>query len=133
MRTRRSARVDDWSGVDSVPATLLRDELDVRSSVGAPITVADELWGIIAVHSKTRVLPPDTEARLERFAALVVTSLSDAQARQEVRRLADEQAALRRVATLVAQGSQPAAVFDAVTREVADLVGSSSVTLARYD
>jgi signal transduction histidine kinase len=105
----------------------------MRSSVGAPIKVEGELWGAIAVHSKTHVLPPDTEARLERFAALVATALTNAQTRGEVRRLADEQAALRRVATLVAHGAAPSAVFDAVTAEVAELLDVSAVSLARYD
>jgi signal transduction histidine kinase len=50
-----------------------------------------------------------------------------------VRRLADEQAALRRVATLVAHGAAPSAVFDAVTAEVAELLDVSAVSLARYD
>jgi PAS domain S-box-containing protein len=133
LRTGEPARQDDWSGVESVTATMVRDQLGVRSSVGAPIKVEGELWGAIAVHSKNRVLPPKTEARLDRFAALVVTALANAQARAEVQRLADEQAALRRVATLVAHGAGPSEVFDAVTAEVAELLDVSSVSLARYD
>src|SRR5262249_41356387 len=113
-------------------ATLVRDHLGVVSSVAAPIVVEGELWGAIAVHSKSAVLPRATERRLERFAALVVTALSNAQARGEGRRLAEGQTALRRVATVVAQGPAPAAVFDAVTTEVAELLDASSVALARY-
>ena len=41
-------------------------------------------------------------------------AVANAEARAEVARLADEQAALRRIATLVAHGAQPGAVFDAV-------------------
>jgi PAS domain S-box-containing protein len=133
VRTGEPARQDDWSEVESVTATMVRDQLSVRSSVGAPIKVEGELWGAIAVHSKNRVLPAGTEARLDRFAALVVTALTNAQARVEVRRLADEQAALRRVATLVAHGAGPSEVFNAVTAEVAELLDVSSVSLARYD
>ena len=44
------------------------------------------------------------------------------QAREELTRLAEEQAALRRVATLVARGTPPAEVFAAVSAEVAQLV-----------
>ena len=63
----------------------------------------------------------------------MATAIANAEARAEVARLADEQAALRRVATLVAQGARPSAVFDAVTREVAEVLDASAVSLARYD
>jgi PAS domain S-box-containing protein len=49
------------------------------------------------------------------------------------RRLADEQAALRRVATLVARGVSPTAVFEAVAAEMAQLLGAESTQLLRYD
>jgi signal transduction histidine kinase len=78
-------------------------------------------------------LPPETEPRIGKFTELMATAIGNAEARAEVARLADEQAALRRVATLVAQGPRPGAVFDAVTAEVADLLDASAVTLARYE
>jgi PAS domain S-box-containing protein len=53
--------------------------------------------------------------------------------RDKLRVLAEEQGALRRVATLVAHGAPPSAVFDAVTAEVAELLSVSAVTLARYE
>ena len=46
--------------------------------------------------------------------------------------LADEQAALRRVATLVAQGAKPEAVFDAGCEETGRLIGAPSVNLAHF-
>ena len=70
---------------------------------------------------------------LGQFTELVATAIANAEARAEVARLADEQAALRRVATLVAEGPSAAAVFDAVTREVAEVLDASAVALARYD
>src|SRR6201999_2790540 len=48
-------------------------------------------------------------------------------------RLADLQSALRRVATLVAAGATPTAVFDAVASETAALLDADSVTLCRYE
>jgi GAF domain-containing protein len=57
-----------------------------------------------------------------RFAELVATAVSNAQARAEVQRLADEQAALRRVATLVARESSPEQVFAAVAAEMGRLL-----------
>jgi signal transduction histidine kinase len=46
--------------------------------------------------------------------------------------LVDEQAALRRVATLVAQGATPEAVFDAVCRETGQLIDATTVNLAHF-
>jgi GAF domain-containing protein len=80
-----------------------------RSSVGAPITVEGRLWGVLAVVSKKESpLPTDAEQRLAAFTELVATAIANSQAHQELSRLADEQAALRRVATLAAQGARPA-------------------------
>src|SRR6266850_3334182 len=50
-----------------------------------------------------------------------------------ISRLAEEHAALRRVATLVAQGAPPAAVFEAVSAEVGRLIGADGATLGRYE
>jgi PAS domain S-box-containing protein len=49
------------------------------------------------------------------------------------RALADEQAALRRIATLVAAEALPASVFEQVTEEVARLLGTPSASLVRYE
>ena len=51
----------------------------------------------------------------------------------ELGRLADEQAALRRVATLVARGAPPAEVFATVVEEVGRLLGTDLATLGRYE
>ena len=56
-------------------------------------------------HERDEPFPPDTEAQIAGFTELVATAIANAQARQELRAMADEQAALRRVATLVARGA----------------------------
>ena len=48
-------------------------------------------------------------------------------------RLAEEQAALRRVATLVARGASTAEVFEAVAAEAARLLGSDFSLVGRYE
>jgi signal transduction histidine kinase len=53
--------------------------------------------------------------------------------RDEIRLLADQQAALRRVATLVARAAAPSAVFSAVARELAGCLGAPHSTLCRYE
>jgi signal transduction histidine kinase len=105
----------------------------VRSAVATPILAEGRLWGaMIAASTHDDALPPDTESRIGQFTELMATAIANAEARAQVARLADEQAALRRVATLVAEGAAPTAVFDAVTREVADVLDASAVSLARY-
>ena len=70
--------------------------------------MAGRLWGaMIAATVDGDSLPPDSERRLAQFIELVGTAIANTEARVEVARLADEQAALRRVATLVAQGAPP--------------------------
>jgi PAS domain S-box-containing protein len=49
------------------------------------------------------------------------------------RALADEQAALRRIATLVAAEGPPSSVFERVTEEVAGLLRTPSASLVRYE
>jgi PAS domain S-box-containing protein len=74
----------------------------------------------------------------------VVSTLSDITRRREAeqqlmaseratRALADEQAALRRIATLVAAEAPPGAVFERVTEEVARLLDTPSASLVRYE
>src|SRR5258708_13044726 len=50
-----------------------------------------------------------------------------------LRRLYDEQAALRRVPTLVARGVSPAELFSAVSNEVGRLFGSGQAPIARSE
>src|SRR4029078_2273920 len=95
-------RVEDWGSVPGEIARVLREELGVSCSVGCPIMVEGRAWGALAVHWKEHAAPPAVdEARLGQFADLVATAIANAEARGEVERLAAEQAALRRVATLV--------------------------------
>ncbi|MCW2644195.1 MAG: Histidine kinase [Pseudonocardiales bacterium] len=53
--------------------------------------------------------------------------------RDDLSQLAQEQGALRRVATLVAQGQPPAAIFNAVTEELARLLHATNATLVRIE
>jgi signal transduction histidine kinase len=133
-RTGRPVRIDDYHGVPGAIAAFVRDELGVRSSVGSPIVVEGRVWGILFLHSKQdEPLPRDTESRLTGFTELVGTAVANTQAWGEVRRLAEQQAALRRVATLVAREASPADVFSAVTEEVGRLLGADIAALVRLE
>ena len=117
-RTGRPARMDDYESAGGALAELAR-ATGLRSSVSAPITVEGRLWGLITASWKgEQPPPPDTEERMVKFAGLLDTAIANTEARSEVERLAEEQAALRRVATLVAEGASPTAVFDAVAAEM---------------
>jgi PucR C-terminal helix-turn-helix domain/GAF domain/GGDEF-like domain len=60
-------------------------------------------------------------------------SLDNALLYAEYRRLADEQAALRRLATLVARGAEPSEVFDAVVQEMRRCLLTEVAGLWRYE
>ena len=132
LRTGRAARLDDYGRSERADGRARGGRL--RAAVGAPIFQETRLWGaVIAASTHDDSLPAETELRIGEFTELMATAIANAESQAHAARLADEQAALRRVATLVAQSAQPAAVFDAVTAEMADILDASAVTLARYD
>ncbi|HZQ64557.1 MAG TPA: PAS domain S-box protein [Gaiellaceae bacterium] len=132
-RTGRPARVADYGEISGEIAARLAREAGIRTAVGVPVLVEGRPWGVMmALSTEARPLPEGTEARLGEFTALIATAIANTQARDELRRLADEQAALRRVATLVAQGAAAHAVFEAVAAETGQLIGATSVNLAHF-
>jgi signal transduction histidine kinase len=127
--TGRPARFDPYAGVAAAEL-----ELGIRSAVGAPITVQGRLWGLMTVASTSEEpLPVGTDERLAAFTELVATAIANAQAREELRGFAEEQAALRRVATLVARAAPPEEVFAAVTAEVGRVLSADVAGMSRYD
>jgi signal transduction histidine kinase len=132
FQTGRAARVDDYAGA-SGPAAKTARESGLRASVGVPVSVEGRPWGVMAVGSRMAPLPADTEERLASFTELAATAIASAQARTELRCFAEEQAALRRVATLVARGAPPEEVFDAVAAEAGRVLPAAITVLARYD
>jgi GAF domain-containing protein len=132
LQTAEAARIDDFSAATD-PIGVAAREAGMKSAVGSPIVVEGHLWGVITATSTEGPLPPDTEARLATFTELVATAIANANSRDALAELADEQAALRRVATLVAQGVQPDAIFAAVGEEIGRLFGSSLTTVGRFE
>jgi GAF domain-containing protein len=114
LRTGRPARVEDYTELPGSLAAAAR-EAGLNRTAGAPIIVDGRVWGLITTSSPESPLPDRVEDRLAEFTELVATAIANSQAREELTRLADEQAALRRVATLVAEGAPPAEVFEAVS------------------
>jgi len=135
-----TARMDTHDDAAGSAAAEIR-ELGLRGGVGAPIVVVGRLWGAAVVgSSRPEPLPPDTEARVAEFADLVATAIANAAARtelqasrDELRVLAEQQAALRRIATSVARGVSPSEVFEGVADEMARCVRVMHATVSRYD
>jgi PAS domain S-box-containing protein len=133
FRTGEAARLDDWATATG-PVAEMASVLGIRSSVATPIVVEGRLWGaLIAVTSQSEPLPRETDSRIREFTELVATAIANAGARDDLSKLVEEQAALRRVATLVAEGAAPTEVFDAVVAEVGQLLGAAQTGLARYE
>jgi len=132
FETRRASRLDDYSSASGPVAENAR-ELGFRAAVGVPVCVQDRLWGVMIVGSRAQSLPAGTEARLTDFTELAATAIASAQARVELRGFADEQAALRRVATLVARAAAPAEVLASVTEEAGRLLHTNYATMSRYE
>jgi signal transduction histidine kinase len=127
------ARIDDYAAA-SGPCAAVDSGFGIRCMVGVPIRVEGRLWGALALASAHQQPPlGDTEARLAAFAELVATAIANAQARVELRGFAEEQAALRRVATLVAQGATPEKMFAAVASEVRRVLAADLTVMCRYD
>ncbi len=82
------------------------------------------------VSDADRAAGRDPGAAGRQLAGVDVTALLGA--REELRALVEEQAALRRVATLVAGDSEPTEVFSVVAREVGCLLGAHTANMIRY-
>ncbi|MGA9677215.1 MAG: GAF domain-containing protein [Mycobacterium sp.] len=146
LRTGRPARMDSHEHAAGETAALIR-ALGIQSMVGVPIVVGGEVWGSAGVASRTGPLPPDTEVRMADFADLVATSIANAATtaelqagRDSLRKLADnlsvlarQQAALRRVATLVARGVTQSEVFSAVAEEMAGCLNVGNAEVLRFE
>ena len=146
LRTGRPARMDSHEHAAGATAAVIR-ALGIQSMVGVPIVVGGQIWGSAGVASRTGPLPPDTEARMVDFADLVATSIANAATRADLqasrdslRELADslsvlarQQAALRRVATLVARGVSQAEVFSAVAEEMAGCLDVGNAEVLRFE
>jgi len=132
-QTGRPARLDSYADA-SGPIGVAARERGLRASVGAPIVVDGRLWGVMMVNPKrVQLLPPDTEARLASFTELVATAIANAASRSRLARIAEEQAVLRRVATLVARGVPPEELFTAVNEEVGQLLSPDVAGMSRYE
>jgi signal transduction histidine kinase len=132
FQTGQAARIDDYACAASGPIAEAARELGLRASVGVPVSVEGSVRAVVLAESRGEPLPAGTEARLAGFTEMAATAIANAQARVELRGFADEQGALRRVATLVAQAAPPEEVFAAVAEEAGRLLHTGHAAMGRY-
>jgi signal transduction histidine kinase len=115
------------------PFGAIVGKLGVRAVVATPIVVNGRQWGVTVAATSRKDFPAGTESRMGQFMELAATAVANAQAEQKLRELADTQASLRRLATLIARGAPPEVVFTAVTKEVLQHFGRGTARMIRYE
>ena len=129
----RPVRIDDVSVLGGRAGTAVQDSA-IRSIVAAPIVVDGAVWGLMWVGgNRAEPLAAAAETRLRDFAELAAVAVANAHSRHQLRRLADSEASLRRVATLAAEGATPKELLAAVADEAARLLGGAPVAVVSYD
>jgi signal transduction histidine kinase/uncharacterized protein YoaH (UPF0181 family) len=134
VESRAPARINSAADLQTEFGRRRWADLGYEASIGAPIVVDGEVWGLVTASrtSADDPFPPGAEHDLGDFAALVAQAIVNAEARRETAELVAEQTALRRIATLVAAGRPQAEVLDAVTSEVGTIFGATAVDLVRW-
>ena len=135
QRTREPLIVDDAGADDRFAADPYFGGGGGFSLLAVPIESRGALNAVLLLENRL-LRGAFTAGRLESvklIAGQLAVSLDNARLYAEHRRIADEQAALRRVATLVAQSSSPAEVMDAVAAEIERLLAADGIVLARYE
>lgn len=86
-----------------------------------------------AAIARARVCRPPNGSTVSSPSPASLPPLDNAHLYADVRRMADEQAALRRVATLVARGVGPDLVFARVAGEVGTLLGADGTAIVGFE
>jgi signal transduction histidine kinase len=132
LRSGRPARIGG-EPLRSGPFGAFARERGLRAAVAIPIVVDGCYWGVTVAATEQSDFPPGTESRMVDFMELAAIAIANTQADEQRRKLADTQAALRRLAMLVARAEPPEAVFAAVTKEVLRYFGSGTARMIRFE
>jgi signal transduction histidine kinase len=128
-RTKQPVRIDDFAQQTS--ASIVR-KFGIRAGVGVPIFIEGHIWGMFTATSQTGPLPARTENRLEGFAQLTWAAIANTEARESLKRLVEQQAALRDIAELVARESALSIVFQSVVEKAAHILNASAASIHRH-
>jgi signal transduction histidine kinase len=104
-------------GLNIGPFGGLAVRLGLHIGIAMPIKVGSRVWGVSVVATNEE-FQPGVESRVADFFELAAMAIANTETDAQLRRLADMQASLRRLALLIAQGEPPQRVFAAVTKEV---------------
>jgi PAS domain S-box-containing protein len=138
---RESASAVANGDVTELPSPLREraERLGVTEAVKVPVMVDGQVWGYLSASWRD-IAPPEVESRMTRFTELVTMAINNADGRtrldaslERLAEYAEEEAALRRVATAVAAGAPTTEVFDAVTVELRRLLDIESAVLERFE
>jgi signal transduction histidine kinase len=132
LRTGRPARINGERLANGPYGAWVRT-LGMRAGVATPIVVGGRQWGVTVAATSREDFPAGTESRMAAFMELAATAIANSLAEQRLRELADTQAALRRLAMLVARDEPPEAVFAAVTREALRHFGGGTARMIRFE
>jgi signal transduction histidine kinase len=138
------ALIEDPAHTSALAVLYLLAILPVAVRWGVGFAALVSLLSAIAfdylfIPPRYRIVPSDPrnwiELALFLVTAMIVGQLAARSRRQALAsaRLAREQAALRRVATLVAQTVPPEQIFETVTREIGLLSGADLARMERYE
>jgi signal transduction histidine kinase len=130
----RRAIVAGIAGVAGSVALIALFATYLTRAIVVPVRRAAAMAGRLAEGDLSARMPETGVGEigsLERRFNTMADSLETSE--HELRHLADEQAALRRVATLVARSGSPSEVFATVTREVGLLSGADLARMERYE
>jgi signal transduction histidine kinase len=134
-RTQEPLAVSDATSDDRFARDPYFDGVSCCSLLAVPVLGRGALRAVLLLENRL-IRGAFTTGRLEAvglIAGQLAVSLDNAQLYAEYRRIADEQAALRRVATLVARAEPPDAVFATVATEAGQLLAVDFAALIRYD
>ncbi|HVH24575.1 MAG TPA: AAA family ATPase, partial [Pseudonocardia sp.] len=129
-RLREPLVVSDATADDRFARDPYFTDVDCCALLALPILNRGTLQALLLLENRL-IRGAFTAERLDAvklIAGQLAISYDHAHLYAQFRRIADEQAALRRVATLVAEGGSPTAVFDAVAAEMERLVDADRVT-----
>ena len=135
QRTREPLVVADAAGDDRFARDPYFTGIACCSLLAVPILSRGALRAVLLLENRL-IRAAFTTGRLDAvnlIAGQLAVSLDNAQLYAGYRRIAGEQAALRRVATLVARAAPPPEVFAAVAGEVGRLLAADFAVLVRFD
>jgi signal transduction histidine kinase len=135
QRTREPLMMADATADDRFARDPYFADVGCSSLLAVPIFSQGLLRAVLLLENRL-IRSAFTTGRLDAvrlIAGQLAVSLDNAQLYADFRRIADEQAALRRVATLVALGAPPEQVLAAVAEEIGRLLRADTAVLVRYE